>query len=375
MSFKLLTILGTRPEIIKLSEIIKKNELFFDQKIVHTGQHYDYEMSKIFFADLNIRKPDYFLDCNSKNSIETIANIIKKFDVVCKKEKPDAVLVLGDTNSSLATLSAKKNKIPIFHIEAGNRCFNQNVPEEINRKIVDHLSDINLTYSDIAKENLLREGLDSSRIIKIGSPIKEIINANINKINKSKILKVLKIKKNNFFLISFHREENIESAIRIKNFIKILSFLSKEYNIPIIVSTHNRTKEKIKKIKLKKDKNIFFLKPFGFLDYANLQINSKIIFSDSGTLAEESSALSLPSICLREEHERQESDEEGTIIMTGVDLKKIKNAIKICLLQKKNKIIFPHAVKNYEVENVSAKLPRIIWRYTAFINKKVWNKF
>lgn len=373
MSFKLLTVLGTRPEIIKLSEIIKKNDSFFQQKLIHTGQHYDYEMSKVFFLDLGLRKPDFFLNCKSKTPIETIAHILKKFDRVCKQEKPDAVLILGDTNSSLAAFSAKKNKIPIFHIEAGNRCFNQNVPEEINRKIVDHLSDINLTYSEIAKQNLIKEGIDASRIIKIGSPIKEIINKNKNKINKSSILKKLDLDKHKYFLVSFHREENIDSSIRLQNFILFLNFISKKYNVPVIVSTHNRTRQKLKKIKIKKDKNIIFSKPFGFLDYVFLQINAKIVFSDSGTLAEESSALNLPSVCLREEHERQESDEEGTMIMTGLKLSNIKYAIQIINKQKK-KDQQPIEVKDYSVNNVSDKVPRIILSYTDLINKKIWNK-
>lgn len=374
MSFKLLTILGTRPEIIKLSEIIKKNDQVFNQILVHTGQHYDYELSKVFFTDLNLRKPNYFLNCKSKNSLETISKILIKVDQVCRKEKPNAVLILGDTNSSLSVLAAKKNKIPIFHIEAGNRCFNQNVPEEINRKIVDHISDINLTYSDVARQNLINEGFDLNRIIKIGSPIKEIINKNILKINKSKIIQKLKLKKNNFFLISFHREENIENTLRLKKFISFLQFLSKTYKLPIIVTTHNRTRKELNKIKFKKDKKILFAKPFGFFDYIFLQMNCKIVFSDSGTLAEETSVLNLNSICLREEHERQESDEEGTLIMTGLEMPLIKKAINILNLNSKKQNFISNEVKDYSSTNVSDKVPKIILSYSNFVNKKIWNK-
>ena len=371
---KIVTLVATRPDIIKLSIIIKETKKFFDNIIVNTNQNFNYELNEIFFKELNIEKPKYSFRSKNKSPIQNISAMLIEFEKVCEIEKPDALIVLGDTNSSLLSYVAKRKKIPIFHLEAGNRCHDQRVPEEINRKMVDHLSDINLTYSQIAKENLISEGFAKDQIFNIGSPIKEVYNFNKKKIEKSKILKELKLRSKSFYLISFHREENIENDDKIYNFFIFLEYLDNNYNLPIIVSTHYRLQKKItedKKIDTKRFKNVKFLKPFGYLDYCHLLNNSKIVFSDSGTITEESSVMGFKAINLRETNERQEGFEEGIVPMTGLNLKNIVTAINI--LSDKNHAVYP--VKDYDVSNVSGKFLKILISYIDYINHKIWKKF
>ena len=371
---KIMTIVGTRPEIIRLSRVIPLLDKFSKHILVHTGQNFDYELNQIFFKELKIRKPDIFLETASKTAAETISKVIAKSNKIFVDNKPDVVLILGDTNSSMAAISAKKNKIPIFHMEAGNRSFDQRVPEETNRKIVDHIADINLTYSSIARENLLREGLLPDRIINTGSPLLEVIEHYKPKIIKSKILENLNLKKKKYFLISAHREENIDNEKRFYNLIKLLNSLVVEYGLKIIVSTHPRTKKKIKEKKIKFNSKIQLVKPLGFLDYIKLQINSKAVISDSGSITEESSILNFPALNIRETHERHEGMEEGAVMMSKLDLENIKTCLKILQTQSKNYSRLLPIVNDYNVLNVSEKVLRIIYSYTDYINRKVWNK-
>ncbi len=370
---KVLTVIGTRPEIIRLSRVIPKLDEFTSHTLVHTGQNYDYELNEIFFKDLELRAPDYFLKASDKNASKTISKILYKFDETLEKVSPDAVVVLGDTNSSLSVLAAKKRKIPIFHLEAGNRCFDFRVPEEINRKIVDHISDINLTYSAIAREYLLNEGFAPDRIINVGSPMKEVLNFYKDKIFSSQILEKLKLKEGQFFLVSSHREENIDPDINFKSFINLLNNLSKKYKKRIIVSTHPRTKKRIKNSDAKVEENISFLKPLSFSDYVKLQISAKAVLSDSGTISEESSILNFPALNIRESHERPEAMEESSLIMNGLNSEFIFNSLKTLELQKKKKIKF-NIVNDYSSDNVSDKVLRIVLSYTDYVNRKVWNK-
>ena len=370
---KVLTVIGTRPEIIRLSRVIPKLDEFTSHTLVHTGQNYDYELNEIFFKDLELRAPDYFLKASDKNASKTISKILYKFDETLEKVSPDAVVVLGDTNSSLSVLAAKKRKIPIFHLEAGNRCFDFRVPEEINRKIVDHISDINLTYSAIAREYLLNEGFAPDRIINVGSPMKEVLNFYKDKIFSSQILEKLKLKEGQFFLVSSHREENIDPDINFKSFINLLNNLSKKYKKRIIVSTHPRTKKRIKNSDEKVEENISFLKPLSFSDYVKLQISAKAVLSDSGTISEESSILNFPALNIRESHERPEAMEESSLIMNGLNSEFIFNSLKTLELQKKKKIKF-NIVNDYSSDNVSDKVLRIVLSYTDYVNRKVWNK-
>ena len=366
---KILTVVGTRPEIIRLSSIIKKLDIHFDHHLVHTNQNYDYHLKDIFLKDFQI-KPRYTFETIAQNPIENISKIIVKVDELIKKIKPDGFLILGDTNSSLSAISAKKNKIPIFHIEAGNRCFNDVVPEEINRKIVDHISDINLTYSNFARNNLLNEGLKSDRIFKIGSPLFEVINDNKSKMKINFYLKKNKLKKNRFILLSFHREENVDNIKNISSFTNILENLNKEYKLPILISTHPRLRKKLFDNKIMKSKNILFHEPFGYFEYMSLQLSAKIIISDSGSITEEASILNLPAISLRENIERQEGMDEGTILLSRVNFKDLKNCIDI-LLKTRTKT-FPESLKEYKVKNVSNKVVRIIQSYISFINRNTW---
>ena len=370
--FRIVTIVGTRPEIIRLSSIIKKFEIYFEHYLIHTGQNYDFELNEIFFKDLNLKKPYLYLNCDGDDAVTTIGKILIETNKSLKSLKPDAVIILGDTNSCLSALSAKKLKIPIFHLEAGNRCFDQRVPEEINRKIVDHISDINLTYSSLSREYLISEGFDQDRVIKVGSPMKEVISDNLKNIKKSKILSKLKITKNKFFLVSFHREENIETS-NLDDFLTSLNEIIIKYNLPIIFSTHPRTKSKLVQSKIKINKKISIIKPLSFSDYIKLQLNALCVLSDSGTISEESSILDLTAINLRNSHERPEAMEEGTVPMTGCDKKNILRTIDILIEQKnndyKNKI-----VNDYNDENVSDKIVRIIVSYIDFINKNLWKK-
>lgn len=369
---KVMTILGTRPEIIRLSRIMAKLDKFTNHIIVHTGQNYDYELNEIFFKDLDIRKPDYFLNCAKGTSSETIGRIIINTDKLLEEEKPDCILILGDTNSCLSILPAKKRKIPTFHMEAGNRCFDMRVPEEINRRIIDHIADVNITYSTIARDYLIKEGLNPELIIKSGSPMKEVLNFYKNKIDKSNILKKLSLNQNNFFLISLHREENIENDRNFKKIIKILDYLCEKYKLPIIFSTHPRTRKKVANFKF--NPLISFLKPISFSEYNNLQINSKAVISDSGTISEESSILNFPAINLRESHERPEAMEEGSVILTGLSLERVIQSIKFVESQEKGLNRELCIVKDYDIDNVSEKIIRIIFSYTDYINNFIWKK-
>ena len=370
---KVVTIVGTRPEIIRLSSIIKKFDDIFDHKLVHTGQNYDFELNEIFFSDLNLKKPDYFLDAASDTATKTIGNVIGLTDDVLKNESPDAVMILGDTNSCLSVIAAKNRKIPTFHFEAGNRCFDMRVPEEINRKIVDHTADVNLTYSTIAREYLLREGLAPDLVIKIGSPMKEVIEDNFNKIKNSKILKEHNLSKNNYFVVSSHRQENIENK---KNFSKIFSIIEgieDQFGLPVIISTHPRTRKKLDSSKKKFSKNINFLKPLSFSDYIKLQMESKLVLSDSGTINEEASILNFNAINLRESYERPESAEEGSTILTGLSKERVFQAIQ--LFEKMDTKKARTIVKDYDTSNVSEKVANTVLSYTDYINRVVWKKY
>jgi UDP-N-acetylglucosamine 2-epimerase len=367
---KIITFVGTRPEIIKLSRVISKLNKFSNHFLVHTGQNYDYELNEIFFKDLNLKKPSFFLNCAGDTYAETIANVIKNSDKIIKKIKPDAILILGDTNSCLSAISAKRNKVPIFHMEAGNRCYDERVPEEINRKIVDHISDINLPYSNIARECLLREGLPIERTIKTGSPMIEVMNFYKLKIQKSKILRKLKIKKDKYVVASIHREENVDQNEQLKKIIFILNDIAGNTGLNIIFSVHPRTKVRIEKNAFKLKKNIKMIKPVCYTDYNYLQINSKFVLSDSGTINEESSILNFPAINLRETHERHEANEEQSTIMTGLDLLNVKRAIEL-LSSKKNNLKTPD---DYLKTNVSEKVIRCITSYTDYVNRNVWKK-
>ena len=370
---KVLTVVGTRPEIIRLSSIIKKFESIFDHKLVHTGQNYDFELNEIFFKDLQLTQPDYYLDAADKSGTKTIGNVIRLIDEVLEKENPDAVMILGDTNSCLSVIAAKNRKIPTFHFEAGNRCFDMRVPEEINRKIVDHTADVNLTYSSIAREYLLREGLPPDLVIKVGSPMKEVLNDNSKKIDQSKILTQLKLKTNNYFVVSAHRQENIESEINFNKILSIISEVESHFELPIIVSTHPRTRKKLESSPNKFSKNVNFLKPLSFSDYIRLQKESKLVLSDSGTINEEASILQFNAINLRESYERPESAEEGTTILTGLSLDRVFQGIN--LFENINKSKVKSIVKDYDVDNVSEKVANIILSYTDYINRVVWKKY
>ncbi len=373
---KVVTVVGTRPEIIRLSRVINalNSSSTIDHVLVHTGQNYDYTLNEIFFEELGIRKPDYFLEAAGETSTETVGNILIKIDSLLDKIQPDAFLVLGDTNSSLSSISAKKRKIPIFHMEAGNRCFDQRVPEETNRKIVDHIADINLTYSDIAREYLLKEGLPADRIIKTGSPMFEILSFHEEKISSSKVLKKLSLKKDNYFLISTHREENVSNEINFKSLIKSLNQLATNFNYPIIVSTHPRTKKKLSELKLTTNSLIKFLDPMGFIDYNALQKNAYVVISDSGTISEESSILNFRALNIREAHERPEAMEETSVMMVGVDIKNILRGLEEVMSQKVGSDRNFNLVSDYSSPNVSSKIVRIILSYTSYVNRVVWQK-
>lgn len=370
---KVLTVVGTRPEIIRLSSIIKKFENIFDHKLVHTGQNYDFELNEIFFKDLQLNQPDYYLDAADKSGTKTIGNVIRLIDDVLEKENPDAVMILGDTNSCLSVIAAKNRKIPTFHFEAGNRCFDMRVPEEINRKIVDHTADVNLTYSSIAREYLLREGLPPDLVIKVGSPMKEVLNDNSKKIEQSKILTQLKLKTSNYFVVSAHRQENIESEINFNKILSIINEVESHFELPIIVSTHPRTRKKLESSSNNFSKNVNFLKPLSFSDYIRLQKESKLVLSDSGTINEEASILQFNAINLRESYERPESAEEGTTILTGLSLDRVFQGIN--LFENINKSKVKSIVKDYDVDNVSEKVANIILSYTDYINRVVWKKY
>ena len=373
---KVVTVVGTRPEIIRLSRVIAAldDSSAIDHVLIHTGQNYDYTLNEIFFEELGIRKPDYFLEAAGETSTETVGNILIKIDSLLNKLKPDAFLVLGDTNSSLSSISAKKRKIPIFHMEAGNRCFDQRVPEETNRKIVDHISDINLTYSDIAREYLIKEGLPADRIIKTGSPMFEVLSFYEENISTSKVLKKLSLKKEKYFLVSTHREENVSNEINFKNLLESLNKLALHFNYPIIVSTHPRTKKEIRKLKLTINPLIQFLDPMGFIDYNALQSNAYIVLSDSGTISEESSILNFRALNIREAHERPEAMEETSVMMVGVNAENIFRGVEEVMSQHIGSDRNFNLVSDYSKSNVSSKVIRIILSYTSYVNRVVWQK-
>jgi len=371
---KVMTVVGTRPEIIRLSRVMAELDKYFDHTIVHTGQNYDYELNEIFFNELEIRKPDYFLEAAGNSAAETIGNVIAFSDKAFQRFQPDALLILGDTNSCLAVIAAKRRKIPIFHMEAGNRCFDLRVPEEINRKIVDHTSDINLPYSQIARDYLIAEGVPPDQIIKIGSPMREVINYYRPKIEASDILARLSLEPEKYFLVSAHREENIDSENAIRSFITVLTALSEKYKLPVIVSTHPRSRKQIDNLGIKAPKLVQFLKPFGFFDYIKLQISAKCVLSDSGTITEESSILNFPALNLREVHERPEGFEEGTVMIVGMDFKRILQALQILEDQPRGVKRVIGDVNDYLPDNISLKMVRIIQSYVDFVNKKVWKK-
>ncbi|OAB77328.1 non-hydrolyzing UDP-N-acetylglucosamine 2-epimerase [Cochleicola gelatinilyticus] len=373
---KVVTVVGTRPEIIRLAcvmQALDKNEAI-EHVLVHTGQNYDYELNEIFFDDLEIRKPDFFLEAAGKNATETVGNILIKIDPILESENPDAFLVLGDTNSCLCAIPAKKRKIPIFHMEAGNRCFDQRVPEETNRKIVDHISDINLTYSTIAREYLLREGLSPDRVIKTGSPMFEVLNKFMHKIEGSDVLSRLGLKKHKYFVVSAHREENISSDANFEGLIDSLNEIANKYEYPVIVSTHPRTRNMLDAKKVQVHKNIQFLKPLGFSDYNALQMHSYAVLSDSGTISEESSILNFWALNIRDAHERPEAMEEASVMMTGLKPERIMQALSALKMQQRNPERNFRPVYDYSMPNVSEKMVRIILSYTDYVNRVVWSK-
>ena len=374
---KVMTVVGTRPEIIRLARVMNAldNSKAIKHIIVHTGQNYDYELNQIFFDDLQIRKPDYFLNAAGTTATETIGKILINIDPLLEEVKPDAFLVLGDTNSCLCAIPAKKRHIPIFHMEAGNRCFDQRVPEETNRKIVDHISDINLTYSDIAREYLLREGLSADRIIKTGSPMFEVLNHYLEAIKNSDILKRLDLEQYKYFVVSAHREENINILSNFNGLIYSLNLIAEKYNYPIIVSTHPRTRKMINEKNIKLHNNIKLLKPLGFNDYNALQMNAKAVLSDSGTISEESSILNFPALNIRQAHERPEAMEEASVMLVGLNPERIIQGLIELESQKRDKERTLRVVSDYSVPNVSDKVVRIIISYVDYIKRIVWSEF
>ena len=372
---KVCTVVGTRPEIIRLSRVMAVLDDYCDHIIVHTGQNYDYELNQIFFDDLELRKPDHFLNAAGSNGVETIGNVMISVDKVLAEETPDAMLVLGDTNSCMAAIAAKRRKIPIFHMEAGNRCFDMRVPEEINRKIVDHTADINLTYSSIAREYLLREGLSPDMIIKTGSPMFEVLSHYREKIDSSDILSELNLESGEYFLVSAHREENIDSDRNFGNLVDTLNSIAEVYDLPIIVSTHPRTQKRIDAFGSSFNHNIRLLKPLGFTDYNMLQLMAKATLSDSGTINEESSIMNFPALNIREAHERPEGMEEAAVMMVGLESERVMQGLKILENQSFGKTRLLHQVQDYSMSNVSEKVVRIIHSYTDYVKRVVWKEY
>lgn len=370
---KVMTVVGTRPEIIRLSAVINRleNSEAIDHILVHTGQNYDYELNEVFFEDFNLKKPDYFLNAATGTAIETVGNILIKIDPILDTVKPDAFLVLGDTNSCLCAIAAKRRHIPIFHMEAGNRCFDQRVPEETNRKIVDHTADINLTYSDIAREYLLREGLPADRIIKTGSPMFEVLNSRKEDIENSMILDELSLVQDEYFLVSAHREENISSEENFSNLVESLNTIAEKYQYPVIISTHPRTMKMIQQKGVQFHSLIQTMKPMGFNDYNKLQMNAKAVLSDSGTISEESSILNFKALNIRQAHERPEAMEEASVMMVGLASERILEGLSVLETQEKDTL---RKVSDYSMPNVSEKVLRIILSYTDYVNRVVWNK-
>lgn len=371
---KVMTIVGTRPEIIKLSEVMKTLDLFTNHTIVHTGQNYDYELNEVFFEQLDIRKPDIFLEAIKGSPSETIGDIIAKADAVIAQVQPDAILIYGDTNSCLSVIPAKKRKVPIFHMEAGNRCFDQRVPEEVNRKIVDHLSDINMPLSEHARQYLISEGIKPETIIKTGSPMMEVLNANMNKILQSDVLVKENLKVKEYIMMSIHREENVDSPQNFSDLLETIVEITKVFKKQVIISTHPRTRKKLEMMEYKNNNPLIrFSKPFGFHEYNHLQMNAFCVISDSGTITEESSILNLPAITIRQAHERPEGMDEGTLIMSGLKKDRVIEAINVITKQHTSKRPMK-LVQDYDTDNVSKKVLRIILSYTDYINRTVWHK-
>lgn len=369
-----MTVVGTRPEIIRLSAVINRLETSdaVEHILVHTGQNYDYELNQVFFDDFKLRKPDYFLNAAVGTAIETIGNIFLKIDPVLEEVQPEALLVLGDTNSCLTAIAAKRRQIPVFHMEAGNRCFDQRVPEETNRKIVDHTADINLTYSDIAREYLLAEGLPADQVIKTGSPMYEVLGASRNNINNSDVLERLNLEKGEYFVVSAHRDENVSSDEQFLKLVDILNAVADKYGLPIIVSTHPRTRKRIDEMNIEFNEHIQLLNPLGFYDYNNLQVNSKAVLSDSGTISEESSILEFKALNIREAHERPEAMEEASVMMVGLETDRVLQGLAVLENQEVNTL---RNVSDYSMPNVSDKVLRIIISYTDYVNRVVWKKY
>ncbi len=372
---KVMSVVGTRPEIIRLSRVLTKLDEHCEHILVHTGQNYDFELNEVFFNDLGVRKPDYFLNAAGKNAAETIGQVIIKVDQVLEKVNPEAMLVLGDTNSCISAIPAKRRKVPIFHMEAGNRCFDQRVPEETNRKIVDHTADINLTYSTIARDYLLVEGIPADRIIKTGSPMFEVLDHYMPQIDASNVLKELGLKKANFFVVSAHREENVDSPKQLINLANTLNTVAEYYDMPVIISTHPRTRNRIEAQGIEFHKNIRLLKPLGFHDYNNLQKNAKAVLSDSGTINEESSIMNFPALNLREAHERPEGMEEASVMMVGLGAERVMQGLHILESQPTGEQRLLRQVYDYSMPNVADKVVRIIHSYTDYVNRVVWKKY
>jgi UDP-N-acetylglucosamine 2-epimerase len=374
---KVVSVVGTRPEIIRLSRVLARLDEYCDHVLIHTGQNYDYELNQVFFDDLGVRKPDYFLSSalNSTSAAQTIGNLIIAVDQVLADIQPEAMLVLGDTNSCLSVIPAKRRKIPIFHMEAGNRCFDQRVPEETNRKIVDHTADINLTYSTIARDYLLREGLSPDCVIKTGSPMFEVLTYYRPQIEASDILTRLGVEAEKYFVVSAHREENIESPNTFSNLVEVLNALAEDHNIPVIVSTHPRTQKRIDATNVKFHPMVTLMKPLGFHDYVKLQLSARAVLSDSGTINEESSILNFPALNLREAHERPEGMEETAVMMVGLDVDRVRQALTILATQHRGEDRGLRLVADYSVPNVSDKVVRIIHSYTDYVNRVVWKKY
>ena len=374
MSIKVMTIVGTRPEVIKLCRVMSELDRCVNHVLVHTGQNYDYELNGIFFQQLGIRKPDHFLNAASDGLAATIGNIITNVDRIFEKEKPDALLLLGDTNSCLSAIPAKRRKIPVFHMEAGNRSFDDRVPEEINRRIVDHVSDINMPYTEHARRYLLAEGLRPETVIKTGSPMREVLDYYKSGIDKSAVLRELKLRKGDYFVVSAHREENVDDPRNFADFLASLTAMHKHWKLPIIVSTHPRTRKRLQESRARSSAGIRFLKPLGLFDYVKLQMNARCVVSDSGTITEESSILNFPAVTIRQAHERPEGMDEGTLIMCGLKSDSVITAIETVLKQSKGAKRKFRMIEDYSADNVSQKVVRIILSYTDYVNRTVWRK-
>lgn len=371
---RVMTIVGTRPEIIRLSRVVAALDRSFDHVLVHTGQNYDYELNGVFFEDLEIRKPDHFLEAAAATAAETIGQVIARADGVMRQTRPDALLVLGDTNSCLSVIAAKRLRIPVFHMEAGNRCFDERVPEEINRRIVDHVSDVNLPYSSISREYLLSEGLPPDRVIKTGSPMAEVLAHYMPKIERSAALNTLKLKAREYFLVSAHREENVDDPRQLRRLVEVLNAIAATHKRRVIVSTHPRTRKRLDEASLKTDALVDFIKPLGFTDYVRLQLDAAAVLSDSGTVSEEASILNIPALNIRESHERPEGMEEGSVIMTGLDSALVLQALEVVMKQRRGNDRDFRLVSDYAADNVSEKIVRIILSYTSYVRRRVWHE-